>query len=278
MYVPGRQSEMRRLVIIGARSNLTQTIQSKSAAIVVPTNEMLNPGTSISIPKNLPVIINAFQPATQLSDLSDPVTYVNRSLVVLARSLDWARSARCERLIYTSSAVVYGENADCREEDAVQIRSLHSALKVAAEQLITSYANASGLNFTIVRLFNLYGGQDHFSVIHRLAQAAKSNSPFKIINSGAALRDFTHVSDAANSYLRLLEVPNPIVLNIGSGQAISVNNLVDVVNECGVYLDFENSTREEVNVCVANTDRLEKLVDTTEFHDPLTYLREQIQS
>ena len=159
------------LVIIGARSNLTQSLQNKAAAIVIPTSLMLDTSDSISVPKNLPLIINAFQPATQLSDLTDPIAYIERSLLVLARSLAWAKSAHCSKIIYTSSAVVYGENQDCREDDAIQIHGLHSVVKAAAEQLTSNFASDSGLDYTIVRLFNLYGGQDQFSVIYRLLLA-----------------------------------------------------------------------------------------------------------
>ena len=267
-----------RLVIVGARSNLTQAIQNKSDATVISTGEMLNPDSSISVAKNLPVIINAFQPATQLSDLSDPVTYLERSLMVLARSLNWARSAHCSRLIYTSSAVVYGNNSDSREDDAVQIHGLHSALKVAAEQLVVSYATESGFDYTIVRLFNLFGGQDQFSVIYRLEQSAKSGSPFRLINSGEAVRDFTHVTDAANSYLQLLTRTNPGTLNIGSGKAVSVNNLLDVFHGSGVNLKLEYGTRDEVAACVANTERLGQFVDVTKFQDPFSYLSRRIAS
>jgi nucleoside-diphosphate-sugar epimerase len=265
------------LVIIGARSNLTQSLKSKSATIVIPTSLMLNTSDSISVPKNLPLIINAFQPATQLSDLTNPTAYIDRSLLVLARSLAWAKSAHCSKIIYTSSAVVYGENQDCREDDAIQIHGLHSAVKAAAEQLTSNFASDSGLDYTIVRLFNLYGGQDQFSVIYRLLQAVKTKTPFQLINSGNAIRDFTHVLDATNAYLGLLKHDSPKILNVGSGRGMSVSNLIQFISELGIELEIENTARDEVNACVANIERLERSIDVDSFQSPFTYLAEQIQ-
>lgn len=265
------------LVIIGARSNLTHALQKQSSATVISTSEMLNSDASLLVPRNLPVIINAFQPATQLSDLSDPVKYVNRSLVVLAQSLKWAASSQCSRLIYTSSAVVYGNNSDCKEIDAVQINGVHSALKVAAEHLVATFASQSGLDYTIVRLFNLFGGQDRFSVIYRLEQAVRSSSVFSLINAGEAIRDFTHVMDAANSYLQLISGPNPKVINIGSGKGVSVADLIGVLRAKGIDLELQNVTRDEVEICVANTERLTEFADVHNFQDPLTYLSKQVQ-
>ena len=265
------------LVIIGARSNLTQSLQSKSAAIVIPTSLMLDTSDSISVPKNLPLIINSFQPATQLSDLIDPIAYIERSLLVLARSLAWAKSAHCSKIIYTSSAVVYGENQDCREDDAIQIHGLHSVVKAAAEQLTSNFASDSGLDYTIVRLFNLYGGQDQFSVIYRLLQAVKTKTQFQLINSGNALRDYTHVLDATNAYLSLLKHDSPKILNVGSGRGIAVGNFIQLISELGVELKITNTERAEVKACVANVERLKKSTNVDGFQNPLTYLTEQIQ-
>jgi nucleoside-diphosphate-sugar epimerase len=276
--VGATEDERQKLVIIGARSNLTHTIANHSNATVISSREILNSDASILIPKNLPVIVNAFQPANQLSDFSDPVEYLNQSLGVLARTLEWAKSSQCSRLIYTSSAVVYGDNANCKERDAVQTHGIHGAFKVAAEQLVTSFSQAHGIDYTIVRPFNLYGGKDRFSVIHRLEQAAKSSSPFRVINLGASLRDFTHVTDAAKTYLELTVGANPGVINIGRGKGICVTELIDVLRSNEIEVELEHVTRDEVEACIANTERLGQFIDVEKFLDPLTYLSTQVRS
>jgi nucleoside-diphosphate-sugar epimerase len=271
------ETERQKIVIIGGRSNLTHAIADRSDATIISSSDMLNMDISILVPKDLPVIINAFQPANQLSDFSDPVSYMNQSLGVLARTLEWAKASQCSRLIYTSSAVVYGNNADCREDDAVQTNGIHGAFKVAAEKLVSSFAQGYGIEYTIVRLFNLYGGKDRFSVIHRLEQAAKSSSPFRVINLGESLRDFTHVTDAANSYLKLIAGINPGVINIGRGEGICVTDLIDVLRSNKIELELEHVTRNEVQACVANTERLAQFTNVQQFFDPLTYLSNQVK-
>ena len=272
------ETERQKIVIIGGRSNLTHAIANRSDATIISSSDMLNMDISILVPKDLPVIINAFQPANQLSDFSDPVSYMNQSIGDLARTLEWAKASQCSRLIYTSSAVVYGNNADCREDDAIQTNGIHGAFKVAAEKLVSSFAQAYGIEYTIVRLFNLYGGEDRFSVIHRLEQAVKASSPFQVINLGESLRDFTHVADAANSFLKLTEGANPGVINIGRGKGICVAELIDVLRGNEIELELEHFTRDEVQACVANTERLTEFIDVEKFFDPLTYLSAQVKS
>lgn len=243
---------------------------------MVSSAEMTGLNNSLTIPAKLPLIINSFQPATQLGDLSNPAEYLDNALGVLARTLKWASSSQCSRVIYSSSAVVYGDNADCREQDPVQVHGLHSSLKIAAEQLVSSYAQRSGVDFTIVRPFNLFGGSDRFSVLHRIAFAAQSQTKFTLINNGDGLRDFTHVRDAATTYLELAFGKNPGILNIGRGQGISVADLIDAVQQAGIELEIESVSRTEVNVCIANTEKLSTFVNVSNFTDPVTYLLSQV--
>lgn len=265
------------VAIIGARSNLTLALQSRTSAIVISTAEMLDPNYTLAVPKNIPIIINAFQPATQLSNFSDPTNYLNRSLMVLAKSLEQAKVIHPSKIIYTSSAAVYGENSNCREEDAVQTLSLHSALKATAEQMVSSFASQSGIDYTIVRLFNLYGGADRFSVIYRLLKAANMQTTFTVVNSGTAVRDFTHVSDAANTYMQLLAEPNVKLVNVGSGNGTTVAALLDVVSTEGIILRLEHCDRQEIKASVANTERLKKIIEVRKFNRPLTYLQDNLK-
>ena len=244
---------------------------------MVSSAEMTGLNDALTIPAKLPLIINSFQPATQLGDLSNPAEYLDNSLGVLARTLKWASSSQCSRVIYSSSAVVYGENANCREQDPVQVHGLHSSLKIAAEQLVSSYAQRSGIDFTIVRPFNLFGGTDRFSVIQRIAFAANSQTKFTLINNGNGLRDYTHVHDAATTYLELAFGENPGILNIGRGQGISVSDLIKVVHQAGIELEIEPVSRTEVNVCVANTQKLSTFVNVNNFIDPVTHLLSQVE-
>lgn len=262
------------LVVVGARSNLTRAIQSLSRCHVVSSSEMLLGGAGIEVPEKLPFVINAFQPATELGDVSDPVCYFENTLGVLARTLDLAVASSCSKLIYTSSAVVYGENPNCKESDFLQPTGLHSALKIASESLVSSFALHHGIDYTIVRPFNLFGGNDHFSVVSKLIRSVQSSSPFKLINEGQALRDFTYVMDAAAVYLEVAYRPSPSIVNIGRGEGVSVRDLVSVLNDRGLEVNLENDSRAEVTKCIANTDILAEFADIRGFLSPLDYLNQ----
>ncbi len=260
------------LVVVGARSNLTQAIQSNSKCHVISSSEMLLGGSSIEVPEKLPFVINAFQPATELSDVSDPVSYIENTLGVLARTLDFAVASSCSKLIYTSSAAVYGENPNCKEGDSLQPNGIHSALKISSESLVSSFALHHGIDYTIVRPFNLYGGNDHFSVVSKLIRSVQTLSPFKLLNDGCALRDFTYVMDAAAVYLEVAYRPSPRILNIGRGEGVSVRDLISVLNDRGLKVDLESDSRAEVAKCIANTDTLAQFANIEGFLSPIDYL------
>lgn len=262
------------LVVVGARSNLTRALQSVSMCHVISISEMLQQGIKIEVPENLPFVINAFQPATKLGDISAPTNYIENTLGVLARALEAAVASNCLKLIYTSSAVVYGENPNCREGDPVQIKGVHSALKIASESLVSSFALHHGIDYTIVRPFNLFGGNDHFSVVSKLIRSVQTSSPFKLINEGQALRDFTYVMDAAAVYLEVAYRPSPSIVNIGRGEGVSVRDLVSVLYDRGLEVNLENDSRAEVTKCIANTDILAQFADIRGFLSPLDYINQ----
>jgi UDP-glucose 4-epimerase len=218
------------------------------------------------------LVINAFQPATELSSIVNPEEYVARSLGATARMLRLVASGECERVIYTSSAVVYGVNPSCREDAPVVVGGLHSSLKLAAEEVVKAYCHEVGLEWTIVRLFNLFGGSDRFSVINRLLRAAESGTEFRMLNNGVSMRDYIHVDDAARCYRAIIDGTRVGVVNVASGRPVTVESMVDVVRASGRPLQVSHSTRAETSNCVANVELLSAYIDPMVFQTVESFL------
>jgi UDP-glucose 4-epimerase len=245
---------------------------------VVSARSVLKGATVIPIAGEYALVINAFQPATSLGVVSEPVSYVEHSLAATAHALAQVKDERCVRVIYTSSAVVYGTNDDCHESDPLRVTSLHGAMKICAEELVTSYCASANIDSTIIRLFNLFGGSDHFSVIQRLVNAVQGHSSFQLINHGESMRDYVHVNDAARSYRSILHGVNPGVVNVGSGKPVSVSTLLSDLRNAGHKVKIAPATRSEVASCIANTDLLEGYVDVSRFYSPADYLLDSVSS
>lgn len=218
------------------------------------------------------VVLNAFQPAIMKDDTTDPVSYVEHSLTVLAQVLAQIDDQRCDRIIYTSSSSVYGPNANCSESDPTLTTGVYGAMKIAGEELLRSFCRSNALTFTIVRPFNLFGGADRFSVIFRLLNAVVNQTPFQLINNGESIRDYVHVDDAAKVFKSLMSQDSPEIINIGRGEPSSVRNLLKQLNDAGYQVVTRSARRDEVPVCVANTELLRSFAQVDQFRDPGPYL------
>lgn len=254
-------------LVIGRSSNLsTRLAASLKECCLIPARGLTSESLAAFIPDDdYRVVINSFQPSARLRDLSDPVSFVELSLGVTAQVLQAVVGTRCVRLVYTSSASVYGNNVSCAEDDPCLAGDLHSALKVANENLIRGFCKDQGIDATVARLFNMYGGDDHFSVVAKVVDAVRSGSVLPVTNDGNAVRDFVHIDDAVATYQALLATRNLPVVNVASGVGVSIRTIVDAVRFHGFLLNTISRPRTEIRVSTADVRRLSGLVDVGSF-------------
>ena len=82
-----------------------------------------------------------------------------------------------------------------------------------------------------MRLFNLYGENDSFSIISKIKNSIKQKKSLKIFNHGKNVRDFIYVDDVANIYKKLLKTKKyPRYLDIGTGSGIEIKSIIDALN------------------------------------------------
>ncbi len=131
-------------IIIGKRSNLSNhLLESLDDAMVISSSQAIKALSRldwVQIDK-VNLILNQFQPATRLNDLSNPVEYIDNAISTTASILMFIKdkSPKVNKIVYTSSSSVYGNNESCVEIDAVQPLSLHATLKLANENLYRSF-------------------------------------------------------------------------------------------------------------------------------------------
>ena len=265
-------------LILGQRSNLSRHLaRAWPHAVAFPASALLA-GEPLPIDRSAPlrVVINSFQPATRLRDVSDPVGFVARSIGATAQPLDMLTDADVTRLLYTSSAAVYGDNVECREQDRPRAAGLHAGLKVANEDLVLRVGHDRGIRATVVRLFNMYGGDDPFSVVSKIVVAAREGHTLTLANGGNAIRDFVHIDDVVHAYTALLATDAPDIVNVASGVGVSVRSLLDALELRGVEVRTESFPRDEIRVSTASVDRLARHVDVTRFRRAVDWVVEEV--
>ncbi|MCW7466217.1 NAD-dependent epimerase/dehydratase family protein [Leptospira levettii] len=132
-------------------------------------------------------------------------------------------------LIFLSTSGVYGEenpeypkseDSECLPVNAYPIS------KLLAERLCANAFSGSGLSCTILRLFNVYGSnQREKFLIPDIIKAIKNSSEL-FLKTPNALRDFVNVKDVVRSIIASIDLKGFNTINIGSGQLISLSDLI----------------------------------------------------
>lgn len=270
---------MPKTIIIGKNSNLS-TVLSKvlENCEVISSREILKNEEILSKYKNsnINIIMNNFQPATQLNNLSSSSEYINSAIMVTAKVLDYLKESNINKIIYTSSSSVYGNNILCSEKDELKPMNLHASLKVANEKLIEKFCMENKIDYTIARVFNMYGGEDRFSIVSKIIKAYKNQEELTIVNNGNAVRDFIHISDVVNIYIKLLNTKNLYIVNIGTGNGISIKSILDFLKNQNIYIKVNNIFRNELKISTADNSLLLTQLGQYEFSDIESYLKKKL--
>jgi UDP-glucose 4-epimerase len=148
------------------------------------------------------------------------------------------RDVGVPRIILASSGAVYGEQRAHLLHEALppDPRSPYAVSKLAAEHYVRTIGHLVGTHTLALRVFNAYGpGQPlpavHAPVIPRFLQQALQGGSVVMHGEGRQTRDYVYVDDVIDALVAAAVETGESgqVINIGSGQATSVRDLVDLV-------------------------------------------------
>ena len=148
-----------------------------------------------------------------------------------------AADAHVRKLVFASSAAVYGDNppVPTAETVAPQPRSPYAITKLDGEYYCEMFAREGWLDTASLRFFNVFGpGQDpagpYAAAVPSFMQRALCGEPLTVFGDGEQSRDFIYVKDAVSALAFSAEnAPVKGVFNCGYGCATKINELVDRV-------------------------------------------------
>lgn len=273
-------------LVIGKRSNLSKKIFEKfDDCVLISSSEIENNLDSVlkyCKDDGINIILNNFQVSTLLSNNEDFDKYITQSILDTSRILSFLidNNVRINKLIYTSSSSVYGNNKFCSENDQVKPMNLQGALKVSNEELIKRICEDNKINYTIARVFNMYGGDDKFSIISKMKDCYFENRVLNIINNGKAIRDYIHIDDVVAIYKILIDniEKAPKILNIANGKGSRVIDLLHALEDESLEIKVNNIHRDEISASIADVTLLNEYIDTESFMDVKVFLLDEIKN
>ncbi|MEU2173790.1 UDP-glucose 4-epimerase GalE [Nocardia sp. NPDC019219] len=178
--------------------------------------------------------------------VQQPEKYWHGNVVKTFELLEALRRTGTPRLVFSSTAAVYGEpeQVPITEDAPTRPTNPYGASKLAIDHAITSYAIAHGLAATSLRYFNVagaYGGLGENRVVEThliplvLQVAAGHRKAISVFGTdwptpdGTAVRDYIHIRDLAEAHLLALataETGTHRIYNLGSGTGFSVREVI----------------------------------------------------
>ena len=177
-----------------------------------------------------------------------PAWYYRENVGGLAQLLLAMQTAGVHRLVFSSSAAVYGQADGTIDETHPTVPiSPYGATKLVGEQLVASAAEAWPLRAASLRYFNVggagspeLGDTEALNLIPIVFERLAAGEPPVIYGDdyptpdGTCLRDYVHVLDVAEAHLAVLDSlaaePGHVVYNIGTGVGTSVREMVAAVS------------------------------------------------
>ena len=181
----------------------------------------------------------------------EPSRYYRSNVAGGIALLEAARQAGVGRLVFSSTAAVYGIPDSTPIEEDAPLRPInpYGETKRTFEAAMAAYGTAYGLRSVSLRYFNVAGATERLGEVHDpethlipnvLRAADGSGDPLTLFGAdyptpdGTCIRDYLHVADLADAHLRALEATaagddrtaEALVCNLGSGGGFSVREVL----------------------------------------------------
>ncbi|MCQ4260526.1 NAD-dependent epimerase/dehydratase family protein [Stutzerimonas stutzeri] len=179
--------------------------------------------------------------ASVQASVDDPVGTHQSNLVGTLNLCEAMRDAGVRRVVFASSAAVYGNNGEGEpigEDTPKAPLTPYAADKLASEHYLDFYRRQHGLEPAVFRFFNIYGPRQdpsspYSGVISIFTERAQKGLPIAVFGDGEQTRDFVYVGDLVEILVQALESSETQegAVNVGLNQATSLNQLLEAVGD-----------------------------------------------
>jgi nucleoside-diphosphate-sugar epimerase len=178
--------------------------------------------------------------ASVICSVRDPISTETANVVGTLNLLLAARDAGVRRVVYASSASIYGDSPTLPKSETMlpHPQSPYAVSKMAVEHHCRVFTDLFGLETVGLRYFNVFGPRqdptsEYAAVIPKFITAMLRGESPTIYGDGTQSRDFTYVSNVVAANLLATTAPDMMgcVFNAAAGIRYTLLDLVAVLNE-----------------------------------------------
>lgn len=173
------------------------------------------------------------------NSLKNPIYDIETNVIGSINLFEQCVKASVRKVVFISSGgTVYGntQSTPIKETHALNPINPYGLSKMVIEKFLGLYFYHYGMDYTVIRLSNPYGGRQNpktgQGVIASWMHRVKNNKPIEIWGDGTIIRDYLYIQDAVRA-LKLAALANSDqkIFNVGSGKGISLLQLHEALEE-----------------------------------------------
>ncbi|WP_162848114.1 NAD-dependent epimerase/dehydratase family protein [Litoreibacter halocynthiae] len=200
---------------------------------------------------------------------------------------DMAKVSGVRRIVYASSGgTVYGNLVEVPVPETHPTRPItaYGISKLASEHYLR-FLDSGGIETLSLRVANPYGPGQNISkaqgALTTFCHHAVQNLPISIWGDGTVERDFIHVDDVARAFVLAADsTARGTEVNIGSGQGVSLNHLLELIRlaGCSPDVEYQDARAFDVPRSVLSIQRARELLGWIPEKDLKSGIEEMIQA
>lgn len=221
--------------------------------------------------KGYDVVLHLAAQSSGPRSFSIPETDFKINILGTLNVIDWCRANAIPRLLFASSFVVYGDQPGkeiLKEDDPCIPKSIYALSKFTCEQLLRIYATPHGLQWNVLRMFNVYGvGQDlsrtDQGMVSIFLGLVRKGDHVQVNGSLDRFRDLVYIDDIVQGWERCLNDPSHPneIYNLGSGVKTTISTLLDTIIEASqktgrVWVEEVGTTPGDMKGCCADLTKI----------------------
>jgi len=223
-------------LLTGKKTNLASVLDK----IDFLQADMGDPNVACAAMKDIDIVLHQGALPSVPRSVDDPAATHRHCVDATFTLLLAARDARIKRFVYASSSAAYGDTPTLPKVETMLPSPLspYAAAKLAGEYYCSIFYKVYGLQTISLRYFNVFGPhQDptsqYAAAIPAFVTAILKDKPPTIYGDGTQSRDFTYVDNVVDANLLAARAKQTKgeVINIACGQAVTVNEIIGMINE-----------------------------------------------